>query len=196
MRKLSALLLSLFIANFSFAQGNFGIKTGTNLHYIKSSTTETENFDNPRLGFIIGGSYDMPVSSTFSIQPELLVSAQETVETYYMNRLKTTYVLLPVLFKYNIAASNFNLYAGPQLGFLSSAKRKMSGENVDVKDQLNKTDMGATAGVGYLFPKCRITSEVRYSFGTLNVLQDQSSGTKTRNRLWSVMIGYSFAKKK
>jgi hypothetical protein len=195
MRKILCLLLTISISQIGLSQGNFEVKAGTNLYYIHSKT-ETENFDNPKLGFVIGGAYDMKVSDRFSIQPELLFSTQRSQETYYNNTIKTNYVNLPVLFKFHPVASNFSLYAGPQVSFLSNVKRKVNDQTIVYRDAVNKTDLGGTAGLGYLFPKCRITADVRYYFGTLNVLQDQQSGTKTRNRLWSVMIGYSFAKKK
>ncbi len=195
MRKILSLLLTISITQFAFSQGNFEIKAGTNLYYI-TSKTETENFDNPKLGFVIGGAYDMKVSDRFSIQPELLFSTQRSQETYYNQVLRTNYVNVPVLFKFHPATSNFSLYAGPQVSFLSNARRKINDVTTPYRDAVNKTDLGGTAGLGYLFPKCRLTADVRYYFGTLNVLQDQQSGTKTRNRLWSVMIGYSFAKKK
>ena len=58
------------------------------------------------------------------------------------------FINIPVMAQYN-TPSGFYVEAGPQLGFLLSAKAKEDGESEDIKDFLNSTNFGASFGAGY-----------------------------------------------
>lgn len=72
------------------------------------------------------------------------------------------YVSLPVMLRYNIT-ENFNLQAGPQLGFLMSAKVSDGDNSIDIKDGFKGIDFGAGFGAGVDFGK--FNAGIRYYLG-------------------------------
>jgi hypothetical protein len=61
----------------------------------------------------------------------------------------------------------FYLEAGPQFGFLTSAKLKTGNLELDVKDQYKSVDFGLGFGLGYQFP-IGVGIGARYMFGLSN----------------------------
>lgn len=84
----------------------------------------------------------------------------------------------------------FSIEAGPQIGFLTSAKLKGEGENEDVKDDFNSTDFGLNAGLGYNVTE-NINLGLRYNFGLSNIAKD-SDDDKITNTNFSFAVAYKF----
>jgi hypothetical protein len=91
---------------------------------------------------------------------------------------------------------------GPQFGYLINAKNKSnssgagaSNSEMDIKDQLNKLDIGASGGIGYL-SRIGLGINARYNYGFTNVLDDSKanyvSGQKLKNRMYQVGLFYQF----
>ena len=138
------ILFAAFVV-FAFAtqaQVKFGTKSGLNL------STWTGDVDDLKMkpGFYVGGLANISVANQFSIQPELLVSAEGAKDGD--GSINTMFINIPVMAQYN-TPSGFYVEAGPQLGFLLSAKAKEDGESEDIKDFLNSTNFGASFGAGY-----------------------------------------------
>ena len=77
-----------------------------------------------KTSFHIGGVVEIPISDSFSVQPELLYSSQGAkAESSFGGDVdfKLSYLNLPIMAKYYVA-ENFSLEAGPQVGLLLSAK--------------------------------------------------------------------------
>ena len=135
------------VAVFAFGVSNaqevkFGAKVGANLSTMSVSAPEVQGAiisvpDNKSLfGFHVGGFAEIGISEKFTFQPELLFSMEgskyesnssgtdfgfdysESSET----TLKLNYLNLPLLAKY-YATEDLFFVAGPQLGFLMSAKQ-------------------------------------------------------------------------
>jgi len=99
---------------------NFGIKGGVNIYNINNSNAI--NYD-PVVGFHAGFLAHIHLDKKFAIQPEIFYS---TGGANYKNgpfdtRYNLGYINVPVLFQYMIL-NGLRLQAGPQLGFLVSAK--------------------------------------------------------------------------
>src|SRR6476620_4926340 len=112
---------SAFVA--TKAQVSYGVKGGLNLSNIIGSDAEGAK---AKIGFHAGVFAGIPVADRFSIQPELVYSAQgakyeETGEDDV--KINSGYLNIPVLAKFT-TASGFYGATGPQLGFLMSAKAK------------------------------------------------------------------------
>ncbi|MOA30078.1 hypothetical protein D3C78_1511310 [compost metagenome] len=129
------------------------------------------------------------IADKFAFQPELLLSSQG----FKAGELKmnTLYLNVPLMFKYNVV-SGLNLQAGPQVGFLVSAKSKFDGESEDVKDTYKSLDFGANLGAEYQFPM-GFFLDARYTFGLANIakVEDGESGS-VKNKVFSVGLGYRF----
>ena len=100
------------------------------------------------------------------------------------------------MFKY-YPQEKFYFEAGPQIGFLTSAKLEVEvlgyGSNTqDAKDSFKSSDFGLNFGLGYNFTK-RVTSNVRYNLGLSNIANTESGDNTTiKNSVFSISLGYIF----
>ncbi len=187
-------IIALFICAASFgvasAQVSFGGKAGLNL-----STFGGEDNDGAKMkpGFHVGAFANVPVSGSFSIQPEVVFSKQgakfEEDGMDYKSNL--SYINVPVLAKYT-TASGFYALTGPQIGFLMAAKAKADGESEDMKDFFKKTDFSWALGVGYNFGN-NIGVVARYNLGLSNIWDGEEG--KLKNSVIQVGLTYSFGSK-
>lgn len=189
------LLLVAAVAVFGFSSVNaqevtFGAKAGLNLASI--SGDETDELDG-RTSLHVGAVAEIAISDVFSVQPELLYSAQgaKYEEEGYEETWKLDYLNLPIMAKYYVA-EGFSLEAGPQVGFLMSAKAKADGEEEDLKDFVKGIDFGANVGVGYKM-ESGLNFGARYNLGLSNVNDGEDADDfKNQNSVIQVSVGYFF----
>lgn len=90
-------------------------------------------------------------------------------------------------------ADGFSFNAGPQVGFLASAKAKAEAQGVsaeeDIKDQLKGIDFGLNFGVGYDLP-LGLGVDLRYNLGLSNVFDTDEAEAK--NGVLQFTASYSF----
>lgn len=187
---------------------SFGVKAGVNF----ASITGDETDDLSSLtGFHFGGFVNIPVSGNFSVQPEILYSAQGAKyedSDDYDGKFKLNYLNIPVMAKIEVA-DGFTLEAGPQIGFLLSAKDDYtyvgpdpgfsddSGED-DIKDFIKSTDFGINFGLGYEM-ESGLSFGARYSLGISNIIDSDDidpgfdvDDFKNQNGVFQISVGYSF----
>ena len=189
------LLLVAAVAVFGFSSVNaqevtFGAKAGLNLASI--SGDETSGLDS-RTAFHVGAVAEIAISDQFSVQPELMYSAQGFKESFDGVDIdfNVDYINLPIMAKYYVA-EGFSLEAGPQVGFLMSAKAKADGEEEDLKDFVKGIDFGANVGVGYKM-ESGLNFGARYNLGLSNVNDGEGSDDfKNQNSVIQVSVGYFF----
>ncbi|MBS1549861.1 MAG: PorT family protein [Bacteroidetes bacterium] len=179
--------LGLFAASFAMAQ-KVGVKAGGNLASISENDTKS------KFGFYAGAYFNAPLTDKLSIQPEVLYSLQGAKSDVAGANatLNTGYVNVPVMLQYNLA-EGFFVEAGPQFGFLTSAKMKATvagytGE-VDVKDTMNSFDFGIGLGAGY-FITPKLSVNARYTAGITDIAKD-NSGDAVRNNVFQFGLGYT-----
>ena len=150
---------------------NFGIKGGANF-----ATIANEDGENPdgRTSFNVGAMVEIPVSDKFSIQPEVL----------YGNINDGSVLYIPVLFKYYISESGFNLMAGPQATI----------DLEEAEEGYNSLGVDASFGIGYdinenFFIDARYSLEVTNRIGDLPGLPDNISG---KINSLQIGVGYKF----
>lgn len=208
MKKNILVLAAVLMFGLSNAQeAKFGLKGGLN---ISNFTGDTEGADlQSRIGYNIGAFVAIKFSEKFTLQPEVLYSAQgvnfenfgaevEGLGYYTADiKLKTAYINVPVMFKY-YAAEKFSIEAGPQIGFLTSAKTetKLNGFSQtveqDMKDSFETIDFGLNFGAGYDFTE-HFSAGARYNLGLSNIAKtEQGDDTKLHNSVFSLSIGYKF----
>ncbi|TLX73028.1 PorT family protein [Labilibacter sediminis] len=196
MKKLLVLVaLVAMVSTASFAQVQFGAKAGLNI--AKGSGDLYEGTDS-RMGLVIGAFAKFNVSEKLDFQPELLYSQQGSKETVDFEGLeidgtaKLDYLNIPLMFKYNVA-NGLNIQAGPQVGFLMSAKYKMEfegeSETEDMKEFLKGIDFGLNFGLGYDF-ESGLAIDARYNLGMSNISDmDDVDG---KNGVLQFTVGYAF----
>ncbi|MDQ6472244.1 porin family protein [Flavobacterium sp. LHD-80] len=164
MKKIILSAIALMAFAFSNAQETrFGIKGGLNI----TTFAGGDYWDAKSLvGFQVGGFAEIKIIDRLSIQPEVLFSTQgaklEFAGDDWDN--KVNYINVPVLAKFYIT-KQFTAEAGPQLGFLVSAKS----EGEDVKDNFKSVDTGFNFGLGYNFTD-NVSAGIRYTVGLSNIL--------------------------
>jgi Outer membrane protein beta-barrel domain len=183
MKKIILFAAFAVVAFATQAQVKFGAKAGLNL------STWTGDVENQKMkpGFYVGGLANIKVADQFSIQPELLFSAEGSKDADV--NYNTMFVNIPVMAQYN-TPSGFYVEAGPQLGFLVSAKAKADGESEDIKDFLNTTNFGASFGAGYNMGS-GFGFGARYNLGLSNALKDAGED-KVKTSNISIGLHYNF----
>jgi hypothetical protein len=93
--------------------------------------------------------------------------------------------------KYYVA-EGFSIEAGPQVGFLMSAKAKAEGEEEDLKDFVKGIDFGFNLGLGYKM-ESGLNFAARYNLGLSNINDGEGSDDfKNQNSVMQVSVGYMF----
>ncbi|MNE57250.1 hypothetical protein D3C80_1522020 [compost metagenome] len=171
-------------------KSNFGLKFGANFANQHATYQNLSANGSVFTSIYLGGFATMGIGGNFSFQPELLISSQGTQTSYNGNTIKfnTVNVNIPLMFKVN-ATSGLNFEAGPQLGFLVSAKARNKGNSVDIADGYNTVDLGVNIGTEYIFPSGFLVG-LRYSHGITDILKDDEA--TTTNRVILLGIGYRF----
>ncbi|MTI31235.1 porin family protein [Xanthovirga aplysinae] len=188
-------LLTLFLAialGFTFANAqdiNFGPRVGFNYAgYI----SEGDGSARPSLQF---GAFLEAKLGLFSIQPEALISMQgvnsnlgagaEALglrDTDFTDKI--TYLNVPVMVKLNLPLG-LNIQAGPQFGYVLSAKRDFEDDNLALPEVLgglpiedgdinNLKELDFTLNVGAGFEIGKFDIAARYNFGLTDLRKDKN----------------------
>ena len=198
-----ALFCAILTANAQ--EVKFGLKAGLNLSSLagddleapaKSSGIEVDQQLTPN--FFAGGFAHIGLSDKFAVQPELLFSMQgakfdvkdpisgDDFETNF----QLSYLNVPVLAKF-YPIENLSIQAGPQIGFLLSAKDKSSGSSTeDIKDSTESIDFSGAFGVGYEFNQFNVGA--RYTIGFTEVFKIEGESLDNKNGVLQIYAGYSF----
>lgn len=151
-------------------------------------------------GFYVGAVAEIKFNDKFSVQPELVYSAQgvkqeynETFAGMTINETFTSkfdYINIPIMAKYYVY-EGLSVELGPQFGFLVKAETKVGGEKVDVKDSTKSFDFGVGAGLAYDLAN-GFFANARYNFGLTDVAKNNESNDTFKNGVIQVGVGYKF----
>lgn len=185
----------------------FGAKAGLNVSNVRLSKGEGSD---SRISFHIGGLAEIKFSDKLALQPELLFSSQGTKKenkithfgTSVSNSITTelNYLNLPVMVKYFIM-DGLAVEAGPQIGFLLSAKTTTevsgtgpisvsTGKDIDIKEQTKSVDFGLNFGASYKLD-FGLFFGARYNLG-LTDLNKKSGDITFKNSVIQISAGYMF----
>ena len=196
------ILTAVAVFGFAFANAQdvkFGIKGALNIANVSGDVEGNKS----RIGYQVGGFAEIKISEKFSVQPELLYSAQgvnfkeEGIGFSYEDKQNNGYLNIPVMAKVYVTPK-VSIEAGPQIGFLLNSKSKyeekvsdviFSGEE-DTKDLFKSTDFGLNFGLGYDLTE-KLSIGGRYNLGLSNILKD-AGGEKVKNSVFSFSLGYKF----
>lgn len=170
---------------------NFGAKAGVNFTTITGD--DLDSFSS-RTAFHLGFVAEIGITETFSFQPELLYSAQgsDYSEDSFEGSLKVDYLNLPLMAKFYVA-EGFSLEAGPQVGFLLSAKDVYDDEEDDWSDITKGIDFGLNFGVGYKL-ESGLNFGARYNLGLSDMNDDPDSQADSafKNSVVQAYVGFFF----
>jgi opacity protein-like surface antigen len=178
----------------------FGAKAGINL---ANGAGDVEEADT-KLGLHIGGFAEFMLSEKFAFQPELLYSMQGYKYEYDLDlgdgtsinveeKIKLDYINLPLIFKFYVT-EGLAIEAGPQVGFLVSAKAEFEGggesEEEDIDEGYNSLDYGVNGGLSYTLDM-GVMFGARYYYGIADI-DDVSDDFDEKNSVIQVSVGYKF----
>ena len=161
-----------------------GVKLGVNIASVNGSNAN--NLDS-RAGFVFGVTAEIPFTEKFSIQPELLYSAQGAQQGNDY-RYDLNYVSLPIMAKYYIA-KGFTAEAGPQFSFLVKDELVPISTYNGNRENTNAEnfDLAANFGLGYQF-KSGIFFQTRYNLGLIAVTENPD----IKNGVFQMTLGFQF----
>ncbi len=228
MKKVSLFLLVSVASLASMAQSDqpqlktpmevkpmFGVKGGVNLASLEidDDTPTTEFETNSKTSFHLGVYGNIPLSSMFRLQPELLyfgggskvdgtpLSGNQGTKATYEADLD--YVAIPVKLQL-MTKGGFFVEAGPQFSFLTTARQdNNTGTDPDIKDEgiIRKTDFSVVGGIGYT-SRIGLGLHATYMHGITNVFNTGNQratnpiGGDVSNRGILIGLHYSFGANK
>ena len=210
----SYFLFGLYARRF-YAGLNFGVKKQGFISTIKKSS-EFENYTQQYFldfGTTVGGTVGWIVSDKLNVEANVNVNSTSGYKRKFSNEvssfeeeLNLNYTTISVLAKRMHNKSTFdnkkystNLIGGLYGGQLTSSSSIMNGQSITNKD-CKKIDFGLVLGVEqdrYLTKAFVITPGIRYQQGLMNVANESSMFSSSRNFSLSFNLGikYIFLKK-
>ena len=192
MKKLILSLAVITIATMTAsAQVKFGGKAGLNLATFSGSDASAL-FDGKSMqaGANFGAIVQIPVSGRFSVNPELVFSMQGV--KFDGGSWKLNYLNIPVMAHF-ATAGGFFVEAGPQIGFLMSAKEKDASGSTDIKEFLNSTDFALGLGAGFQ-SQSGFGGNARVNIG-LSSIDKGTPKAKINNMVIQIGVFYMFNSK-
>lgn len=177
MKRLFLLVLSGFVTLTMYSQNatakthytiSGGILGAVNFAEFRTdnSTSASADYDT-KAGWGLGGWLNLPVTSHFSLEPQLMYNhlhyVTNSTVTQLLNNGTIGYVSLPVQLKYG--GEKFAVVAGPQIDFFAGVK---DNNNIAQNSDFKKTAINLFGGVEVL-PHGRVTIFARYIFGLTNM---------------------------
>lgn len=184
--------IMILFSQMVFSQVRFGIGPGFALS--RGHFQPDEGLDRRVFGGFDGGALlEVGVAPKFKLQPEVNYSliGVELNDGENEATIKLRYVDVALLAKLAVC-EKVNLFAGPQVGFLTWAKRDSSftNEMIDLRDDFKDEDYGLVFGAEYKFGK-HVFLSGRYYHGLHQVAEGWNDFV-LRNRYISFRIGYIF----
>ena len=199
MKKILFFLFLVFMASNIRSQVSvkLGLKGGLNISNVDvSGYAEGINFENKALTSGHFGVFArFKLLGILAIQPEVLYSMQGlTLEGSASEiglsqdfKMKMNYIQVPIMLKF-YPVPGFNLQAGPQIGYLTSAK--FMGE--DFKEELQSTHWALNVGAGFDFP-FGVGVDARYCIGLTNVFQNfEGAIGSNKSNVFTISVSYCF----
>lgn len=191
-----SVVMAMFIITSATAQNlQFGVSGGIDAArlVLSGATGGPLKYKNDLTG---GLSLEAGINNNFGVQLEVNYSRQGTgvvaEDGSTAGSFNLDYVTVPVVIKL-YGSPRLNFFAGPQVGFLLSAKSKQqNAAEQDVKDQFKSTDFYAVFGAEYKFAN-GIFVNARYNLGLSNIVdEDALPDSEFKNRYFSFRLGYAF----
>jgi len=183
MRKTLLVTVSFFFISAIQAQTTFGLKLGANIANLKATVGSIGVTLDSKLGFHGGGFFTIPAAKNFSIQPEIVYSLEGAEFDQTNSKISLHMINVPLMFQYN--SSGFIVEAGPQLGFLLSAKE----DGQDATEGYESVNVGLGFGAAYRLNQ-GIGFSARYNLGLTGVAKDEDQDVTVKSNV--IQLGITF----
>ncbi len=143
------LVVSCILIISLYAQSpTFGIKGGVNFATLNGG-------NGTKIAYHVGALSTILLSSKLSIQPEVLYSRQGVRQSFSRNNydINLDYANVPLITQLMLT-KYLRLEAGPQFGFLLSAKNIYQGVERDIKSNYKSFDLSFPIGLSYTWESC------------------------------------------
>lgn len=197
--KKSILVFAAMLMSTSFMAAQefvyFGAKGGVNFSTFSGDGFSDFNGDKKsRTAYHLGLLAEIPVSERFSIQPEVLYSAQgydiQEITDGEDVEFQLDYVTVPVLAKLYVF-EGLSFEAGPQLGFLVENKVDSAEGSVEMDDDNFKSfDFSLGLGASYKFNNFFIYG--RYNAGLTDIYDIDGVEVDAKNSVIQAGVGLLF----
>lgn len=133
--------------------------------------------------------------SHWTLRADLLYSEEGTRETLVGGNgsgyTRYDYLDIPVLLQFR-PFPGFFVEAGPQLGFLLSARETFDGVSDDLRQDTHPIEISTCIGVGYEFRGRlpRLGVEARFAPGLTELNSIQDNGSAIHSQVWSLGLAY------
>lgn len=174
------------IENNAKDRSRFGLRGG--LNYSNISYGGDIDFK-PKIGFNIGGTYNLLSSKKFVLPIELLYNKVGSSTDYA--EYDFSLVNINVLVNY-FMTKNLYLEGGLVSGVYLTGKEKVKSTNLSrdiLADDLMPVDVSLGIGTGYEFTN-RVFANLRYSYGLLGMFINDDNSSALSNL--SLNLGYTF----
>jgi hypothetical protein len=195
----TAFLVTLCFASSARAQGlEKGVRAGINFTKTATSGEGAEDALDWQLRGVFGGFVTWRFTSWIDLQPEVLYAMKGArTDAVVEAKLLLDYLEMPVLARVTRGATGGTRYyvaGGPSVSILLRARTRAdfggSIEEIDLKEDLERVDVGLVAAGGVEFGS--IVVDGRYTHGFTNIDKESGGGQKVRNRAVSVTVGIRF----
>lgn len=199
--KKSIILAMIAMLGFTGMQAQefiiFGAKGGVNFTNMTSDSFDEKN---SRTGFHLGLLAEIPVTSRFSFQPEVLYSTQGTETTgtvgnaTWTGDFRADYIQVPVMAKFYII-DGLALEVGPSFNFLVEEDVTITGAPGSITsgtDVLRDFEFGGALGLSLRFARTFFAS-ARYTQGFSDAFESSEwQGDSVYNNGFQLGIGLQF----
>lgn len=184
----------------------FGLRAGVNFQNITGKDAAGNDVDNGiTTGFNAGLNAEIPIGSGTYIQPGVLYSMKGAEAKNTDNKVKLSYVEIPVNFLYKpiLGTGNMLLGFGPYVGFGIGGTQEINNVERDVEfvsdyepanpaPQFNRVDAGANFLAGYEFAN-NLSFQLNAQLGLVNINPEIAGDkSKLKNTGFGLSLGYRF----
>ncbi len=192
--KKNLLIVLMFLAGLSLsAQTRFGLKTGLALGSVTTNDAEIDEDGSNLASFQFGGVFDTKLSSSLSLQSQILFLGKGTAVAHddHKDKFRFAAIDVPLQLLYRTKGGLF-IGGGPNLGFNLSAKHIHEDEKEEIAignaaGQVKGFDFGITGSAGYQ-SKSGVVLSVSYVKGLTNL--QNAPNFEWQNNVVGLNIGY------
>lgn len=185
----------VFSTTFAAAQEfvYFGAKGGVNFSTFSGDGFSDFHDESARTAYHLGLLAEIPVTDRFSVQPEVLYSAQgfDLVRRDDASDVEhqLDYITIPVLAKFYLTDGGLSLEAGPQLGFVVNEEISDGASEIEFSsDHRNEMELSLGLGAAYKFNNFFLYG--RYNAGLTDIYDLE--GADAKNSVIQAGIGILF----
>ena len=195
--KLFYAIVLLMVTQIANGQ-TFGIKGGVNIANMTISASGMSVSPSSITGIHLGLVADFKLQESLYFNAGLLYSLKGASAAGDKEILNYLVIPLNVACKFPMSSkSKFFIEAGPYLGYALSGKDKSGDETTDItfgSGGMKRLDYGLGFGAGMEFGS--IVASLNYELGLANLIDDSTTDTKLKNKVFQISLAYMFGSKK